>query len=595
MSLEHSTKAVLRVFDLLEFAQQTHPTPNFCNYKRGDTWISFSTSDIIKLSDKLAAGLLSAGIKTGDLVAIIAYNCPEWNIVDFACQKIGVVTVPCYHNLGKEDYKFILEQTEVKAIFTGDLQIHQTITSLVKDLAEVPQVYCFAKSGQVNYWETLFDLANDSLLAEVKNLKQKISPQQLCSILYTSGTTGKPNGVMLSHENMTSNFLAGANHIPVTPGERTLSFLPISHAFERTVLYILMLGGVQIWYADSPDSLSNYLKEVRPHIFTTVPRVLEKVYDRILQRGYQLKRLRKGIFFWALNLALQYEPGKNKGALYNIQLQLARKLVFVKWQEALGGNLKVIVCGGAALQNRLGQVFWGAGIKIMEGYGMTEASPVIAVNHLQEEDNRVGTLGLPLENLMVKLSSEGELIVRGPSVFLGYYKNPELTKLVKTEDGWLSTGDIVEWVEDRFLKMTDRKKDLFKTSGGMYIPPSQIELLLKEIMVFEQVVVIGEGQKFPAALITVNWASLKDWAGIHGLIWTNDTEMLLNPEVQQKFEREVASKNEKLTPYKQIKKFVVLPHNWSLETGELTVTLKVKRRIILERYAQHIEKLYQEA
>jgi len=594
MSQTDLTKSILRVFDLLDYAQKAYPSPNFCNYKRADTWISFSTLDIIKLSDKLAAGLLALGIKKGDLVALIAYNCPEWNIVDFACQKIGAVTVPCYHNLGVEDYNYILEQTQIKLIFTGTSDINQTIIGVINSFLEVPKVYCFDKNSSA-YWEDIFSFADQSLLAEVEKVKSTISSEDLCTILYTSGTTGKPNGVMLSHHNIVSNILACSVHIPVVPGERSVSFLPISHAFERTVLYIIMLGGVQIWYADSPDSLSQYLKEVRPHLFTTVPRVLEKVYDKILQRGYQLKRLQKTIFFWALNLALQYDPGKQHGSFYLFQLSIARKLVFSKWKEALGNNLRVIVCGGAALQNRLGHVFWGAGIRIMEGYGMTEASPVIAVNHLEEVDNRVGTLGLPIENLLVQIGPENELMVKGPSVFMGYFKNPDLTNRVKTSDGWLFTGDIVEWVDNRFLRMTDRKKDLFKTSGGMYIPPAQIELLLKEIMVVEQVIVIGEDRKFPSALLTVNWQSLKDWAGIHGLIWTSDQEMLTHPEVQQKFEREVAAKNEQLTPYKQIKKFVVLPHNWSLETGELTVTLKVKRRVVLERYAQHIEKLYQEA
>ncbi len=587
-------ETITRVFDILDYAQAKYPTDQFCNYKRGDSWISFATKDVNTLSDKLAAGLIASGVKAGDLVSIIGYNCPEWNIVDFGIQKAGAVSIPCYHNLSEVDYVFILSQAQPKLIFCGSLEVYQNIDRLINQLPYQPRLVCLQQYGAIPYWGDMVDQATTEALEVVMSNKASIQPNQLCTILYTSGTTGSPNGVMLSHANIVANVQDCAEHIPVKPGDRFLSFLPISHALERTVLYVIMFGGVQIWYAEGIDSVAASLKEVKPHLFTTVPRMLEKVYDRIIQRGYDQKGIKRLLFFWALHLAQQYRPGKPRTVWYDFQLRIARKLVFSKWQEALGGNLRVVVSGGAALQDRLGSVFWGAGIPIMEGYGMTEASPVISVNHLLEANNRVATLGLPLRRCLVKLSDEGELMVKGPNVFMGYFQNPELTARVLDAEGWLSTGDIVEWVEDRFLKIKDRKKDLFKTSGGMYIPPTQLELMLKESMVVEQAIVVGENQKFPAALLTVSWENLRSWAAIHGLVWTNDIDMLNHPEVKQKYEREVAGQNEKLTAYKQIKKFVILPDTWTVESGELTVTMKVKRRVVIQQYAAHIAAMYAE-
>lgn len=583
---------ITRVFDILDHAVKTYPSAHFLNAKRGNSWLSFSTEDVKKLSDKLAGGLIANGVTHGDLCAIVAYNGAEWNITDFAIQKAGAVTIPLYHNLSVADYAYILKQAEVKVLFVATTAFYDRIAPVLSELDYKPLVYCFEPHNYVPSWEELMNQAPADYESVVAGRKAHVKAEDLCSILYTSGTTGNPNGVMLTHDNLVCNAQDGAERIPVNPRERALSFLPVSHAFERTVINILMMCGVEIWYSDSLETVGDNLREIKPQLFTTVPRMLEKVYDRILSKGREQKGIKRAMFFWALMLAMRFRPGRERTFWYNLQLGIARKLVFTKWQAALGGNLRVVVSGGAALQERLGRVFWGAGIRIMEGYGLTEASPVISVNHLEEENNRVATLGIPLRRCVVKLADDGEVLVKGPNVFKGYYKNPELTAAAFDEEGYLKTGDIAKWEDERFLKMQDRKKDLFKTSGGLYIAPQPIELMLKECPIFEQVVVIGENRKFPAAIISVNWQGLKDWAAIHNLTWTTDLEMLNHKEVQQKFEREINQRNEKLAPYKQIKKFIVVPDTWSVETGELTVTMKIKRRVVLSKYAELVEAVY---
>lgn len=583
-----------RVFDILLLAVQRHPQQRHLNAKRGDAWMSFSTQDFLHLSQNLAKGLIQHGLQPGDRVALCANGCPEWNIVDYAIQMAGLVSVPMYVNLTTQEYGHILAASGAKLAFVADDDLFQKMTDAARERSMPLEVFTLLQTPNVPYWESLMTATAGvpGLDLALKQRMDGVTGDSLCTIIFTSGTTGSPNGVMLSHRNMVSNAEDGVLNIPVKTGDKFLSFLPLSHAFERTVLNMLIGYGVEIWYAESIERVGQNLKEVQPHLFTTVPRMLEKVYDRIMQRGYALKGIKRLLFFWAVNLGLQYKPGQARSAWYNFQLGLARKLIFSKWLEALGGNVHTIVVGGAALQQRLGSVFWAAGISIMEGYGLTECSPVVSVNKQQEENNRVGTVGLLLRNVDVKLADDGEILVKSPGVFMGYFQNPELTANSFTEDGWYKTGDIGEWQEGRFLKITDRKKDMFKTSGGKAIAPAALENLLKQSMVIEQAMVIGDGRHFPAALITPCWERLRDWAAIHGLVWTTDLDMLRHPEIVRKFEHEIQGFNQKLNPYEQLKRFALIPDTWGVETGEMTATMKLRRRIILQRYAQEIEDIY---
>jgi len=419
-----------------------------------------------------------------------------------------------------------------------------------------------------------------------------ILPEDVVTLIYTSGTTGNPKGVMLTHHNLLSNVKDCKVAVPVNQHHRGLSFLPLCHVYERMLSYLYLDNGVSIYYAESTETVAANLKEVNPHIFTTVPRLLEKVYDRIVAKGYEQTGIKRALFFWALNLGLRYEISEPNRLWYDIQLSIARKLIFSKWQEALGGNIFCIVSGGAALQPRLARVFWAAGIKVLEGYGLTETSPVIAVNRVDPQKTRVGTVGVIIENLDVKIAADGEILVKGPNVMKGYYKRPDLTAEAIDADGYFHTGDIGEIIESKFLKITDRKKEIFKTSNGKYITPQKTENILKESLVIEQAMVVGEGQKYAAVLITPAIAGLKDWCKIKNISYTTDVEMLSKPEIIDKYQKEIDTANEKLGQFEQIKTFKILNTQWSIDSGEMTPTLKLKRKFILQKYATDVSALF---
>jgi len=428
---------------------------------------------------------------------------------------------------------------------------------------------------------------------QLEPLKAAVQPDDILTIIYTSGTTGNPKGVMLTHNNLISNVQGTVPYVPVNNTHRALSFLPLCHIFERMLLYLYMRIGVSIYYAESIEKVADNLKEVQPHVFTTVPRLLEKVYDKIVAKGMELTGVKRKLFFWALELGLKYDTQENKGWWYNKQLELANKIIFSKWREALGGNVIAIVAGGAALQPRLARVFWSANIRVMEGYGLTETSPVIAVNRFEPDNNVIGTVGLPIDGVEVKISDEdGEILTRGPHVMKGYYNKPELTAEVIDSEGWFHTGDIGELVKGRYIKITDRKKEMFKTSGGKYIAPQPIENKLKESVVIEQAMVVGSGQKYAAALIVPSFLGLQDWCQHKGITYTTDAEMITKPEVIEKFQREIDKTNEGLAQYETIKKFKLIPSMWTVETGELTPTLKVKRKNITVNYLTEINSMY---
>jgi len=500
-----------------------------------------------------------------------------------------------YPTITVEDYRYILKDSETKLILVSTEDLYNKVKEAAQDMPGVQEIYTFDRVPGAKHWTELLDLAKGEDVASLEAHKAAVQPSDLLSIIYTSGTTGAPKGVMLSHNNLVSNFTSAMPYVPVSQEHRALSFLPLCHIYERMVSCIYVSMGVSIYYAESIEKVGDNLKEVGPHIFVTVPRLLEKVYDKIVAKGSELTGVKKGLFFWALGLGQKNDTRTSPGFFYNTQLKLARKLIFSKWQEALGGNVKVIVSGGAALQPRLARVFWGADIRIMEGYGLTETSPVIAVNRFEPENNVIGTVGPAIDNVEIKIAPDGEILTRSQSVMVGYYKRPDLTAEVIDADGWFHTGDIGELVEGKYLKITDRKKEMFKTSGGKYIAPQLIENKLKESLVIEQVMVVGENEKFPGALIIPSFEGLQEWCRIHGLDYTSNEEMIKKPEVLDKFQKEIDKANESLAQFERIKKFVLLPNAWSVETGEMTPKLSIKRKIITTNNKKLLESLYRTA
>jgi long-chain acyl-CoA synthetase len=583
---------VTRVFDLLTQQVQEFPQPDCLAAKINGEWVKYSTQEVIDTANKLSLALIKSGIKKDDKVALISMNRPEWMFADYGIQQTGAVSVPMYPTITVEDYRYILKDSETKLILVSTEDLYNKVKEAASDIPGVQEIYTFDHVPGAKHWSELLKLAEGEDVATLESYKAAVTPSDLLSIIYTSGTTGAPKGVMLSHNNLVSNFTNVKPFVPVNKEHRALSFLPLCHIYERMVSCIYFSVGVSIYFAESIEKVGDNLKEVKPDIFVTVPRLLEKVYDKIVAKGAELTGAKKGLFFWALALGQKYDTRTSPGILYDLQLKLARKLIFSKWQEALGGNVKVIVSGGAALQPRLARVFWGANIRIMEGYGLTETSPVIAVNRYEPENNVIGTVGPVINNVEVKIAEDGEILTRSESVMVGYYKRPDLTAEVIDKDGWFHTGDIGELVEGKFLKITDRKKEMFKTSGGKYIAPQLIENKLKESLVIEQVMVVGEGEKFPGALIVPAFEGLKDWCKIHNIPYTSDADMITKPEVLEKYQKEIDRLNEQLAQWEKIKKFVLLPKLWSVETGEMTPKLSIKRKIITNNYRPLIEGLY---
>ncbi|WP_161889072.1 AMP-dependent synthetase/ligase [Pontibacter russatus] len=584
---------ISRTFDLLPFQQQHFPKPDCLAGKIDGTWQKYSTQQVQDCANQVSLGLLKLGIGKGDKVAIVSFNRPEWVFVDFGIQQIGAISVPLYPTITEEDYRYILNDAEVKVIFVADAPLYNRVTAATIGMAGLQDIYTFDEVKGARNWKEVLELGQGGNVQQLEPLKAAVEPEDVLTIIYTSGTTGHPKGVMLTHHNLVSNVQGVLPIVPVDHTHRALSFLPLCHVFERMLLYMYFRIGVSIYYAESIEKVADNLKEVQPHIFTTVPRLLEKVYDKIVAKGMELTGVKRKLFFWALELGLKYDTQKDQGWWYNQQLALANKLIFSKWREALGGNIKVIVSGGAALQPRLARVFWSANIRVMEGYGLTETSPVIAVNRFEPENNMIGTVGLPIEGVEVRIAEEdSEILTRGPHIMKGYYKKPELTEEVIDKDGWFHTGDIGEMVQGRYLKITDRKKEMFKTSGGKYVAPQRIENKLKESVVIEQAMVVGSGQKYAAALIVPAFLGLQDWCQHKGIPYTTNEEMLAHPEVLDKYKREVEKTNEGLAQYESIKKFRLVPNMWTVESGELTPTLKVKRKVIMENHRALIESMF---
>ncbi|MFT4031128.1 MAG: long-chain fatty acid--CoA ligase [Siphonobacter sp.] len=583
-----------RVFDLLPNYVATYNHEDALVSKINGQWTKVSAQQFISNVNKVSLGLKKIGIDKDDKVAIISGNRPEWNIVDFGIQQLGAVSVPLYPTITIEDYRYILKDSEARVVFVSSKELLDKVRAAVAAIPEIQAIYTFDIIEGAEHWSNLMKLSEGEEVSQLETNKQNVRSEDLLTLIYTSGTTGVPKGVMLTHNNILTNVESVAEYIPVEPGERALSFLPLCHVYERMILYVYMRYGLSIYYAESMDTIADNLKEVKPHLFTTVPRLLEKVYDRIVAKGYELKGIKKQLFFWALNLGLRYDPAKDLGFWYNTQLNIARKLIFSKWKEALGGNIKLIVTGSAALQPRLSRIFWAAGIPVTEGYGLTETSPVISVGKvtISPPDLRVGCVGTVIPDVKVKIAEDGEILVKGPNIMKGYYKKPEQTAEAIDKEGWFHTGDIGEFVEGRFLKITDRKKEIFKTSGGKYVAPQMLENKLKESKYIEQVIVVGEGQKFPSALIIPQFEALKVYCDLNQIPASTPDQMIKNEKILEKFSQDVERLNEGFAQYEKVKKFKLLTKPFTIESGELTPTLKLKRKVILERYKALIDSMY---
>ena len=567
----------------------------FTSFKDGK-WNSISTQEYIDNANQISRGLLRLGIKKNDKIAVIStINRTEWNIMDIGILQVGAQNVPIYPTIAKEDYEYILNHSEAIYCFVSDTTILEKLNQ-IKGNTQLKGVYTFDDIKGENHWSEILQLGSDeSNQAELEECKKLVSSDDLATLIYTSGTTGRPKGVMLSHGNIVSNVLASEKRVPLVSGDsQALSFLPVCHIFERMILYLYQYCGVEIYFAESIEKMSDNLKEIKPQIMTAVPRLYEKVFDKIYGRGAELKGFKQKLFYWAIEIGLQFEPYGANGWWYEKKLSIARKLIFSKIKEGLGGRLDLMVSGSAALQPRLTRFFAAAEMPIMEGYGLTETSPVVSVNDVNNGGFRIGTVGRIIDHVEVKIADDGEILVKGPNVMLGYFKDPEKTAEVMTGD-YFHTGDIGEVSEDGFLKITDRKKEMFKTSGGKYIAPQVIENIMKQSLFIDQIMVMGESQKMPSALILINEAFVKEWAKKHSLNVGNDLKTISqNDKVIERIQQEVDRYNERLGKWEKVKKFELTPTLWTIEGGHLTPTMKLKRKSILSIYSSLYNKIYQE-
>ena len=586
-----------RVFDLLPFQQNSFPKADAFAYKVGGVWKKFSTSDSIEIIDKLAWGLHLLGVRSGDRVASVSdNNRPEWNFLDNAILSLGAVHVPIYPNIAPEEYEFILNDSGASLIFCSSQRLYELLCPVIEKLPSIKEIYVFDPVPGAKSWCELVSsgqevLQQEDLRRQLAGFRAAVSTSDLAVLIYTSGTTGPPKGVMLSHHNLVTNCITSAGILRNTPHQRALSFLPLCHIYERTVINIYVYSGTSVYYAENLEQIGQNLREVQPEVFSAVPRIIEKIYEKIRARAEQLSGFQRSIFFWAVNVGLNCDPDGKVPWYQRLQLLLADRLVFKKWRESVGGKVRGIISGSAALQPRLARLFWAAGIPIYEGYGPTEAAPVIAVNQPHTHLHRVGTVGPVIPGGEVKLAKDGEILYRGPNVMLGYYHRPDLTEETIDSDGWLHTGDVGEF-DGPFLKITDRKKEIFKTSGGKYIAPQQIENRLKESKFVSQCMVIGENRKFPSVLIVPQFEALKSWMGSQSLTQMPLKELVKDPQVNALYAGEIERCNQHFGRYSQIKKFALLPEEWTIAGGELTPTLKIKRKNTLQKYAVEVEALY---
>jgi long-chain acyl-CoA synthetase len=584
-----------RLFDFIDIMATDKPLENAVNSKTSGDWVGLSTPEVSELGNKLSAKLLSMGVGAGDKIAMISStNRTEWVLADHAMTQIGAINVPIYPTISPDDYAYIMNHAEVKFCFVSDIEVLDKVREIQSNCPSIENVFSFDTIEGCEAFETLLsEQPTKAQLQEIEARKDAISEADLATIIYTSGTTGRPKGVMLSHQNIVSNVIASEKRLPLTYGNaKALSFLPMCHIYERMLLYLYIYSGTQIYFAESLETIGDNLKEIQPSVMTAVPRLLEKLYDKIYAKGADLSGIKKKLFYWAVDLGLQYEPYGQNGWWYEQKLKIARKLIFSKWKEALGGNLDLIASGSAALQPRLARVFTAAGMTVAEGYGLTETSPVVSVNDMRNGKMRIGSVGPIIDKVEVKIAEDGEILCKGPNIMMGYYKDEEKTNEV-LKNGYFHTGDIGHIDADGFLKITDRKKAMFKTSGGKYIAPQVIENAMKQSVFIEQIMVVGENQKFPAALIQLNFVAVEAWAKEKQLILTaNQATWCENTDVQNKVMDEVNNINKRFGQWEKVKDIRLTPDVWSVDDGHLTPTMKLKRKVLNEKYNSLIENIY---
>jgi len=583
---------VKRLFDIPRHQQKSYPKKDAFTAKLNGEWVPTSIDTMLEEAMKVSKSLLKLGIVKGDKIGLISNNRPEWISMDCGILQVGAVDVPIYPTISAEDYKYIFNDAELKYCFVSDRELFEKVNSIKNEVPSLKHIYSFEQLDGVDHWTKFLAEGEGKEDAEVEAIMKTIVEDDLATLIYTSGTTGVPKGVMLSHKNLVSNSLSCIERLPVDSNGKSLSFLPICHVYERMLVYLYMITGVSIYFAESMETIGDNLREVKPEVFTAVPRLLEKVYDKIVAKGSELTGIKKPLFFWALDLGEKYEPYGANGVWYEFQLSIARKLIFSKWKEALGGNVLAVASGSAALSPRLARVFLAAGVPVMEGYGLTETSPVATVNASHNKGLMIGTVGRVIDGVEVKIADDGEILIKGPNVMIGYYKQPEKTKEVLADDGWFSTGDIGKFVGDGFLKITDRKKEIFKTSGGKYIAPQMMENKFKESRFIEQIMVIGESQKHPAAFVVPNFEFLEDWCVRKKVPFNSNSEVIKNEKVIARIKRELDHYNESFGNWEQVKKFELVDSTWSVDTKELTPTLKLKRKFIMDKYKDLFDKIY---
>jgi long-chain acyl-CoA synthetase len=589
-----------RLFDFLKNQLEHFPKPDMIGGKENGHWRKYSTAEVNSIVNNLSIALIRLGISGNDMtvekqdkIALISKNRSEWLMLDMACQQIGAVLCPIYPTTNVNELEFIFNDAGVKLAFISGQEILDKVSAVRAQVPSLVNVYSFDELPGVAYWKTILASQNESDNVQLEQIKATISAEHCATIIYTSGTTGTPKGVMLSHRNIVSNILNAVISFPLEENKfsRSLSFLPLNHIFERVASYMYICSGISIYYAESLDTIAENLKEIKPDVFCTVPRLLEKVYEKIMSKGAELTGIKRTLFYWAVALGDQYDVSKNQGIFYHLQLAIANKLIFNKWRAALGNHIKFIITGGAACQIRLIRIFTAAKIPIYEGYGPTENSPVISINTQYAGGTKFGTVGPILQGQEVKLEADGEICVKGPSVMMGYYKRPDLTAETII-DGWLHTGDIGVFEDGKFLKITDRKKELFKTSGGKYVAPQPIENRMKESPFIEQMMIVGADQKFVGALIVPSLSNLKDWMRQKTIPFTTNEDAINHPKVLALYTELIESFNIAFNHVEQVKRFELLPNEWTIDSGELTPTLKLKRKIIMEKYAAVIGRIY---
>lgn len=556
-------------------------------------WKTISSQEYVEMAEHFSLGLIELGVTAGDKIGLITHNNRyEWNVSDIGILQLGAVDVPVYPTISDDDTAYIFNDAEVTFCFVSNDELYQKVMRIKDRIPSLKAVYTFLPVDGAPNWEEVLESGRKSARsAELQKAMDAVNEEDLATLIYTSGTTGKPKGVMLSHKNIASNATDCRDRFPVSSGSWALSFLPICHIFERMLSYLYSWKGIPIYFGQSLETVGDDIREVKPHIFTAVPRLLEKVFDKIMAKGSDLTGVKKSLFFWAVGLAEEFElSGKSFG--YSMKLALARKLIFSKWHEALGGNVRAIASGSAALNPKLTRIFLAAGINIQEGYGLTETSPVISVNGRPLEDKLIGGVGRPIKNVMVRIADDGEITVKGPNVMMGYYKQPELTAEVLSSEGWFKTGDIGEINDQGHLRITDRKKEIFKTSGGKYVAPQIMENTFKESRFIEQIMVIGESEKHPAALVQPEWEYVREWCAKKGVEFGSEDQVVKDQRLIDRISEEIDKANKQFSQWEQVKKFELTPESWTIDAGHLTPTLKLKRKNIIKSYADLYEGIY---